>query len=184
MISLILTILHEPLRRQAFNNIATSLDEKMGGLPLWSLPIPSKNVQIGSLLRPVKYILYKVIYGFHSVRELCGEQERGLSNGSGKLKCPDFKLFDWVHWAQPIIRFRMIKKTNTLWFGSPFTLNQIDNPPFEIINQGLKLYLVVVSKRLLFFFEMHQINLSNGTICNWSSINNSSLLLILGCIIC
>lgn len=30
---------------------------------------------------------------------------------------------------------------------------------------------------------MHQINLSNGTICNWSSINNSSLLLIFGNVI-
>ena len=132
-------------------------------------PIEASKIYLSSI---------KLFTAFILCGELCGEEERGLSNGSGKLKCPDFKLFDWVHWAQPIIRFRMIKKTNTLWFGSPFTLNQIDNPPFEIINQGLKLYLVVVSKRLLFFFEMHQINLSNGTICNWSSINNSSLLLI------
>ena len=138
-------------------------------------PIEASKIYLSSI---------KLFTAFILCGELCGEEERGLSNGSGKLKCPDFKLFDWVHWAQPIIRFRIIKKTNILWFqlGTPFPL-RLSKLFIHKMRDKAIYYWVLVSKRLLFFFEMHQINLSNGTICNWSSINNSSLLLILGCII-
>ena len=73
-----------------------SLDAKQGGIADVIITAPIKKCTNIFPIEASKIYLssIKLFTAFILCGELCGEEERGLSNGSGKLKCPDFKLFD------------------------------------------------------------------------------------------